>query len=400
MDWPSLWAALTFSGGYNTALVTLGAAMLGAAAGGAGTFVFLRRRALVSDAASHAALPGLALAFLVMVAAGGDGRWLPGLLVGATLSAALGLALVQVATRATRLGEDAAIGAVLSSFYGFGIVLLTVVQASPGGRAAGLDGFLLGATAGMLASEAVLIAAMGALAAAAVAALRRPMTMVCFDPGHAASVGVPVAAVDLAIMGLALGVTVIGMKVVGLILIVALLIIPPAAARFWSERVDVTLALAALFGALAGWIGAALSAALTGAPTGPLIALSAFAIFAVSMLLAPARGALAGALASARLAARVHRRQGLLALARGEAIHDGYTLRVLRRAGLIRPDAAPTLAGRAAAAAALRDEARLALARADMPTAPGLDGLTPIAEALTPDEIAALDARLGGPRPA
>jgi manganese/zinc/iron transport system permease protein len=110
--------ALTLQLGYNAALVTIGAALLGAASGAAGTFLFLRKRALVSDAISHATLPGVALAFLVMVALGGDGRNLPGLLVGAGLSAGLGLLAVQWMTRRTRLAEDAAIGAVLSVFFG------------------------------------------------------------------------------------------------------------------------------------------------------------------------------------------------------------------------------------------------------------------------------------------
>jgi len=397
-DMAAFLAAAAFSGGYNTALVTLGAAMLGAAAGAAGAFVFLRRRALVSDALSHATLPGVALAFMAMVALGGEGRWLPGLLLGSALSAALGLLLVEAIIRRTRLSEDAAIGAVLSAFFGFGVVLLTLIQTMPGGRQAGLSGFLLGSTAGMLADEATLIAAMGALAAGVVFALRRPMTMTAFDPGFAASVGVNVRAVDLAIMGLALGVTVIGLKVVGLILIVALLIIPPVTARFWTDRVEVLAALSAAFGAVAGWLGAALSAAAAQAPTGPLVVLTAFAVFAVSMLLAPGRGVLAAGLRRAKMTLAVHRRQGLLELARGEPIHDALTLRVLRRAGLIRADGAPTLAGRAAAAQALRDEARWAQARRDAPAAPGQEGLTPIADAFTPDQIAALDARIAGVR--
>ena len=63
-----IWEALTLQLGYNATLVTIGAALLGMAAGVGGTFLFLRKRALVSDAISHATLPGVALAFMVMVA--------------------------------------------------------------------------------------------------------------------------------------------------------------------------------------------------------------------------------------------------------------------------------------------------------------------------------------------
>ena len=86
--------ALLFQLGYNASLVTLGALLLGIAAGVAGTFLFLRKRALVSDAISHATLPGVGLAFIAMVAMGGDGRSLFGLLLGAAVSAGLVLLLV------------------------------------------------------------------------------------------------------------------------------------------------------------------------------------------------------------------------------------------------------------------------------------------------------------------
>lgn len=389
--------AVTLQAGYNASLVALGAGLLGLAAGGAGTFLFLRKRALVSDAASHAALPGVAAAFLVMVALGGDGRWLPGLMLGSAVSAALGMGLVTLATRRTRLSEDAAIGAVLSVAFGLGIVLLTVIQTVPAGRAAGLETFLLGSTAGMLRSEAWTIAAAGAICAGLVFALRRPMTLVAFDPEHAEATGVSVWRTDLAMMAIGLTVTVVGLKIVGLILIVALLIIPPVTARFWTDRVSTLALLATAIGGAAGFLGAAMSAAAAKLPTGPLIVLVAFAMFLFSFFFSPRRGLLSVALRRRRLEARVHLRQGLLALARGETVYDRLTLRLLRARGLIRADGVATEAGRAAAAEARRDEARWTLARglhAEAEVADRYDGLTSIVETLTTDQIAELDRRL------
>lgn len=253
-----LWQALTLQLGYNATLVTLGAMMLGVAAGATGTFLYLSKRALVSDAISHATLPGVVLGFMIMVALGGDGRFLPGLMLGSAVSAGIGLLVVTWLTARTRLAEDAAIGAVLSVFFGLGIVLLTVVQVMSAGRQAGLETFLLGATAGMLRDEAVMIALGGALVLGLVVLLRRPMVLVAFDPGFAAGQGMPLRRVELAMMGLALAITVVGLKVVGLVLIVALLIIPPVAARFWSERVGVVVAVAGLIGGIAGYAGAAI----------------------------------------------------------------------------------------------------------------------------------------------
>jgi manganese/zinc/iron transport system permease protein len=394
--------ALLLQAGYNAALVGIGAAALGFAAGAAGTFLFLRKRALVSDAVAHATLPGVGLAFIAMVWMGGDGRNLPGLLAGSAVSAWLGLLAVEWMTRRTRLSEDAAIGAVLSVFFGIGVVLLTVIQSMSAGRQAGLEDFLLGATAGMLFDEAVVIALGGLLAVAATWALRRPMTLVAFDADYAAATGVDVRRIDLAMMALVLAVTVVGLKVVGLILIVAMLIIPPVTARFWTERSGRLIWVSGALGGAAGYVGAALSASAPALPTGPIIVLVSAVLFAVSLLFAPARGVAAAVLRHRRFQQRVHRRQGLLALARGEPILERYTIRLLAAEGLARADGVATEAGRAQAAKVARDERRWDVAREihqDAALTGRYDGLTPIEQVFTPDEIAAFDRRLGGPHP-
>ncbi|WP_163848182.1 metal ABC transporter permease [Pseudooceanicola aestuarii] len=383
--------------GYNAALVASGAGLLGIAAGVTGTFLFLRKRALVSDAISHATLPGVALAFIVMVALGGDGRSLAGLMAGSALSAGAGLLCVSWLTRRTRLTEDAAIGAVLSVFFGAGIVLLTIIQSMSAGRQAGLETFLLGATAGMLRADALVIAAGGALALAAALLLRRPMILAGFDPEFAAASGLNLARIDLAMMGLVMAVTVTGLKIVGLILIVALLIIPPVTARLWSDRWDRVTALAGVIGGAAGVIGALISASAPALPTGPIIVLTGFAAFAVSLLLSPRRGLLATGLRRLRLRRRVHLHQGLLALAQNQPVYEDFTRRILHREGLIRPDGVPTEAGRARAGRALLDERRWQLLRAnpeEEAAAARYDGLTRIETVLTPDQIARLDRRL------
>jgi manganese/zinc/iron transport system permease protein len=249
----------------------------------------------------------------------------------------------------------------------------------------------------MLRSDALLIAGGGALTLALVVLLRRPMTAAAFDPGFAAATGQNLKATDLALMALALAVTLIGLKVVGLILIVALLIIPPAAARFWTDRSGAMAALAAVLGGLSGYVGAALSAAAPSLPTGPLVVLTAAALFAASLLAAPQRGLLAAGLRHLRTRRAVHVRQGLLALAQGQPIYERYTLRLLTRAGLARRDGVATEKGRAEAAKSLLDEARWALARRDPdfePSAALYDGLRPIETVLTPDELREIDARL------
>ncbi len=395
----ALFDALFLNAGYNAALVAVGAALLGLAAGSAGSFLFLRKRALVSDAIAHATLPGIGLAFIAMVMLGGDGRSLVGLLAGSAISAAIGLWVVQAITQRTRLPEDTAIGAVLSVGFGFGIVLLTVIQTMSQGRQAGLEGFLLGSTAGMLFADALVIAIGGALTAAAVFLLRRPMTLVAFDDGFAAATGINVARIDFVIMLLALAVTVTGLKIIGLILVVAMLIIPAVTARFWTDRADHLIVIAAALGGVAGYVGAAVSAAAPDLPTGPVIVLISAALFTVSMLLAPGRGLLSALVAKRRFQIQVHRRQGLLALAGSEPILEPLTRRILMREGLIRADLTATDKGRAEAARALRDAHRWQLVRQmqgpQSNYAPA-DTLRPITELMTRDEIAAIDAKLDG----
>jgi len=363
--------------------------------------MFLRKRALVSDALAHATLPGIGLAFIVMVAFGGDGRNLIGLLAGSAITAGLGVLVVDWLVSRTRLAEDAAIGAVLSVFFGMGIVMLTIIQTMSSGRQAGLESFLLGSTAGMLFQDAVVIAIGGALAVAFTWALRRPMTLVAFDAEYAAASGYNVRAIDIAIMGLALAITVTGLKLVGLILVVALLIIPPVTARFWTERATNMIWIAGAVGAVSGYVGSAISASAPALPTGPIIVLVCATLLLGSLLFAPNRGVIAAVVKYYWFQRHVHRRQGLLALARQEPIHDGMTLSVLRRAGLIRPDGIPTDAGRAQAAKALLDEQRWALVRrlyTDTARSGRYDGLTPIEKVLTRDEIAEIDRKLGPPK--
>jgi manganese/zinc/iron transport system permease protein len=392
--------ALFLQAGYNAALVTIGAALLGISAGATGTFLFLRKRALVSDAIAHATLPGVGLAFIIMVALGGDGRSLVGLLIGSAITAAIGLLSIQWIVARTRLMEDAAIGAVLGVFFGAGIVLLTVIQSMSSGRQAGLEDFLLGSTAGMLRQDALIIVAGGLAALVLVWVMRRPMTLAAFDAEFAKAEGYHVSRIDLMMMLAVLVVTVIGLKVVGLVLIVALLIIPPVAARFWTDQVGRMIWIAGLIGGVSGYLGAAISASAPNLPTGPIIVLAAALIFVASLLFAPVRGLAAALLRQRHFKARVHHRQGLLAIARHEPIRESYTLRLLQREQLIRADGVPTDAGRAAAAKVSRDERRWDVARQihqDAGLTGRYNGLTPIEDVFTMDEIREFDRRIGPP---
>ena len=277
---------------FNTRVVVVGVALLGMAAGIVGTFTLLRKRALVSDAVSHATLPGIAVAWLVMVALGGTGKWFPGLLLGAAAGGLIAVGAVLTLRSVLRLHEDAALGVVLSVSFGIGIALLGLIQQMRRGAAAGLDSFIYGKTASMLSADALLIAVISLILVAAAVLLFKELNLLCFDAPYAATQGFPVALLDALMLALVVAVTVIGLQAVGLILIVALLITPAAAARFWTHDLRAMTVLAALIGATGGFIGAALSALVPRLPAGAVIVVTTSAGFVVSVLFGTRRGLL------------------------------------------------------------------------------------------------------------
>ena len=296
---------------FNTRVVVVGVALLGMASGIVGTFTLLRKRALVSDAVSHATLPGIAAAWLVMVALGGTGKWFPGLLIGAAAGGLTAVGTVLTLRSVLRLHEDAALGIVLSVSFGIGIALLGLIQQMRRGSAAGLDSFIYGKTASMLTADALLIAVISLLLVVTAVLLFKEFHLLCFDAPYAATQGFPVALLDVLMLGLVVAVTVIGLQAVGLILIVALLITPAAAARFWTHDLRVMTVLAALIGAAGGFIGAGLSALVPRLPAGAVIVVTTSAGFAISVLFGTRRGLLR-LLIERRRADRRIRREHLL----------------------------------------------------------------------------------------
>ncbi|UYV13126.1 MAG: metal ABC transporter permease [Phycisphaera sp.] len=288
---------LSFHGGYNTNAVLAGSAMLGLAAGVVGVFALLRRRSLVADAIGHATLPGIVIAFLVAASMGASGRSLPVLLLGAAVSGVLAVLCIFGILRYTRLREDAAIGIVLGVFFGVGVVLLSYVQrpenvsASP----AGLRHFIYGQTAAMRAGDAMLMAGIALSAVIVTAVLFKELALACFNDDYARVAGFPVSVLDGLMLGLVVLVTVAGLQAVGLILVIALLIIPPVAARLWTDRLLPLMLISGGLGALSGYIGAATSALLPRAPAGSVIVLCGGAVFVASLLFAPRHGVVATA---------------------------------------------------------------------------------------------------------
>lgn len=269
---------------YNTLVVAAGVAAVGFAAGVIGSLGVLRKRALAGDAAAHATLVGVAAAFLVT-----GRRDLPVLLLGALVAAVASLGVLVLIRRFTRTRDDAATAIVLGVSFGLGITLLSGITARGIPGSGGLEQFLLGHTAALTAADAGLLAAVSAAAVLLVWLGLKEAVLVAFDPDFAAALGWPVTVIDYALVALVAVMVVVGLPAAGAVLVTALVVIPPVAARQWTDRAGTMLLLAGLIGLVSAVAGVAASAVVPRLATGPTIVLMAAAIFALSLLLAPGR---------------------------------------------------------------------------------------------------------------
>lgn len=273
---------------YNTLVVAGGVAAVGCAAGIVGSLALLRKRPLVGDAAAHATLAGVAVAFLVS-----GRRDLATLLTGALVAAIAGLGCLVLLRRVTRTRDDALTALVIGGGFGLGSALVSGITARgiPGGG--GLEHFLLGHAAALTADDARLLAAVSAAAIVVVVLALKEFGLVAFDASFAAATGWPVALLDQALVTLVAVMVVAGLPAAGAVLVTALIVIPPVAARQWTDHVGTLVALAGACGAAAALAGVAVTSVRPGLPTGPVIVLAAAGVCLVSVVASPRRGWLA-----------------------------------------------------------------------------------------------------------
>ncbi len=313
-SWPTLdqwWRVLSLRD-YNTRVVVFGVAVLGAGAGLVGSFTLLRKRALMGDALAHASLPGIALAFMIATAMGGDGKSLTLLNVGATISGLLGVAAILWIRNQTRLKEDTALGIVLSVFFGAGVALMGLAQKQ--GSAAGIEGFIYGKTASMRAIDAQVIAVASIAAVLVCLVLYKELKLLCFDEGFAGSRGFRIVLLDIVLMTAVVLITIVGLQAVGLVLMIALMVIPAAAARFWTDRLSLMMLYSVCLGTIGCVTGAIVSAVFPNIPSGAMIVLVCAFFFFLSMMFGRSRGVLVRNLRRRRLNRRVERQHLLRAM--------------------------------------------------------------------------------------
>lgn len=211
----------------NFQWVLLSTTLLGIAAGMFGTLAYWRKQSLMSDALSHAALPGVVIAFMIM-----NEKNLPFLILGAGISALLGAFFIQAIKTSTRIKEDTAMGMILSVFFGGGIMLLTIANRSGGGNQSGLDSFIFGQAATMVQSDVYMMAGLAGLVILIIIVAFKEWKLFLFDPDFAKGLGYSLKGLNAVYLAVLVVTIVIGIQAVGVILMAALLIIPAVSARY------------------------------------------------------------------------------------------------------------------------------------------------------------------------
>ena len=262
----------------NAQWVLLSTLILGTAAGLLGCFAYWKRQSLLSDTLSHAALPGVVIAFALA-----GTKNLPIMMLGATISALLGALLVHWIRSSSRVKEDAAMGIVLSVFFGLGIMLMTIVSRTAGASQSGLDSFIFGQAAAMVRKDVLIMSGLALLVLLIVFIGFKEWKLFLFDPDFAKGLGLSSRWMNFLYVGAMVLVIVVGIQAVGVILMAALLIIPAVSARYWTQSFKGMLVLSALFGGGSGMLGTLLSTFGNGWPTGPFIVISASFIFVISL---------------------------------------------------------------------------------------------------------------------
>lgn len=270
---------------YTLQVVALGSALLGVISGVLGTFAVVRKESLLGDAVSHAALPGIAIAFLLT---GTKNTEI--LLLGALTSGLLATAIIMGISRYSKIKFDSALALILSVFFGAGLVLLTYIQKIPNANQAGLEKFIFGQASTVLLRDVKVIAFLGVILLSLVFIFWKEFKIISFDIDFAESLGFDTKKITALLFAMIVMSIVIGLQTVGVILMSAMLTAPAVAARQWTDKLSVMTFLSAIFGAVSGISGTIISSVIPKLPTGPMIVIIISLIVLVSLAIAPNRG--------------------------------------------------------------------------------------------------------------
>ncbi|MEM1312954.1 MAG: metal ABC transporter permease [Pseudomonadota bacterium] len=301
-----------FFGNHTFRMVFLGTTLIGLVSGALGAFAYLRQQSLISDVVAHSALPGALAAFLIaVVVLDVNGRNMLGLIVGAVTTGTLAALFANAIAARTKIRIDTAMAISLTVFFGAGMILLRIISNGAYPGKGGINDYLFGNASVITTADLATSAAVGAVALILMLVFWKEFALRTFDPTLSTMLGFRAAVVDTLMFTNIVIAIVIGVKAVGVVLMIAFVVTPPASARQWTNTLPGMVVLSSLIGGVGSGVGAYLSIMLGNIPTGPMIVLTLFSIFVVSLLASPHRSVIAAARRRAR--AREALRQDLLA---------------------------------------------------------------------------------------
>ncbi|MDR0453844.1 MAG: metal ABC transporter permease [Deferribacteraceae bacterium] len=270
---------------YTLTIALAGAALLGSISGITGTLAMLKRQHLTVNLVSYAALPGIAIAFILT-----DTNSHLIFLIGAMLTGLLAIVQISPLIRKKRGHQDRILTFILSVFFSLGIVLFTFAQSKPRAAQAGIETFFFGQPSVALMSDLKIIAVIALFLSIPLLLFWKELLITAFDPVYAAASGISAIKIEAVFAAILIGNVAAGVQTIGVMLMGAMLTAPPLAARQWTNNIRILLFLSALFGMLSGIAGSALSYHIQGLPTGPAIIVCAGLITFLSFFFAPKRG--------------------------------------------------------------------------------------------------------------
>lgn len=270
---------------YTFRIVALGTIILGLASGILSSFVTLNKQSLVGDALSHAALPGIVLGFMIIKT-----KHLELLLLGALIFGLLAITVINIIKKYSKVKFDSALGLVLSSFFGFGLVLMTILQKQPDASQAGLDSFIFGQASTMLAKDIYIMLVSSSIVILLIILFWKELKLFIFNPEFAQALGFKVKYINILFSSLIVLTVIMGLETVGVILISSLLVAPGVAARQWTNKLSIMVILSGFFGAFSGFIGTLVSAISPKIATGAVIVLVLSVFALLSILFGKERG--------------------------------------------------------------------------------------------------------------
>jgi zinc transport system membrane protein troC len=272
---------------YTFRTIALGCMLLGSVSGMLGCFAVLRKQSLLGDAVSHASLPGVCLAFLIIRSKNTEI-----LLLGALAIGLICIGLIQTIQNYTKIKFDSALAFILSVFFGLGLVLLSYLNKLPGANKSGLNKFIFGQASTFVERDVRLMLYTGIILLIVIILFWKEFKIVTFDSEFAKTLGFPSRKIEILISVLIVITVIIGIQAAGVILISAMIISPAVAARQWTNRLSVMVILSGIFGGIAGLTGTLISITESNLPTGPVIVLVISLIVVFSILFSPKRGIL------------------------------------------------------------------------------------------------------------